>query len=228
MQIRENVNKRIRCETLVLFCLSCKKDIYSFNTSPQVEKEKKKGMMDINLRYVAAVTSLRGDITFLNHLLNIHTKVISGILRKNEHRRLNNRLYANSNGYAIHNNKGDQVSSIAAIWAIYHHMIMGPPEESVASQHSDCPNGDKTWCKYHKDKIFNQNIYDRLKCLTFGFCGELHVNVGSLKIRTSPLTTWFGQDARKEFVAKADLLFLFVNEMKWNEGAHGRKSFMET
>ena len=103
--------------------------------------------------------------------------------------RPNNRLYANSNGYAIHNNKGDQVSSIAAIWAIYHHMIMGPPEESVESQHSYCPNGDKTWCKYHKDKIFNRNIYDRLKCLPFVFRGELHVNVGSLKIRTSPLTT---------------------------------------
>ena len=87
LQIRENVNKRIRmCENLVSFCLSCKKDIYSFNTSPQVEKEKKKGMMDINLRYVAAVTSLRGDLTFLNYLLNIHTKVISNILRKNEHK----------------------------------------------------------------------------------------------------------------------------------------------
>ena len=103
--------------------------------------------------------------------------------------RLNNRLYGNSNGYAIHNNKGDQVSSIAAIWAIYHHMIMGPTEESVENQHSYCPNGDKTWCKYHKDKIFNRNIYDRLKCLTFVFRGELHVNVGPLKIRTSPLTT---------------------------------------
>ena len=43
LQIRENVNKRIRmCENLVLFCLSCKKDIYSF-ISPQVEKGKKKG-----------------------------------------------------------------------------------------------------------------------------------------------------------------------------------------
>ena len=85
-KIRENVNKRIgMCEILVLFCLSCKKDIYSFNTSSQVEKEKKKEMMDINLRYVAAVTSLKGDLTFLEHLLNIHTKVISGILRKNEH-----------------------------------------------------------------------------------------------------------------------------------------------
>ena len=86
LRIRENVNKRIgMCENLVLFCLSCKKDIYSFNTSPQIEKEKKKRMMDINLRYVAAVTSLGEDLTFLDHLLNIHTKVISSILRKNEH-----------------------------------------------------------------------------------------------------------------------------------------------
>ena len=45
---RENVNKRLgMCESLVLFCLSCNKDTYSFNTSPQVDKEKKKGMMDI-------------------------------------------------------------------------------------------------------------------------------------------------------------------------------------
>ena len=48
LQISENVNKRIRmCENLVLFFLSCEKDIYSFNTSPQVEREKKRGMMDI-------------------------------------------------------------------------------------------------------------------------------------------------------------------------------------
>ena len=84
LQIRENVNKRIgMCENLVLFCLNCKKVIYSFNASPQVEKEKKKVMMDTNLRSVAAVTSLGGYLTFLYHLLNIHTKVISSILRKN-------------------------------------------------------------------------------------------------------------------------------------------------
>ena len=64
LQIRENVNKRIgMCENLVLFVLSCKKDIYSFNTSPQGEKEKKNGMMDINLRYVAA---LGGGLTLRN------------------------------------------------------------------------------------------------------------------------------------------------------------------
>ena len=66
--------------------------------------------------------------------------------------------------YAIRNNKGDQASSIAAIWAIYHHMIMGPPEERVESQHSYCPNDDTIWCKYHKDKIFNTKTYDRSKC----------------------------------------------------------------
>ena len=115
--------------------------------------------------------------------------LMAKVLAVRSFNRPNNRLYANSNGYAIHNNKGDQVSSIAAIWAIYHHMIMGLPEESVENQHSYFPNGDKTWFKYHKDKIFNRNIYDGLKCLPFVFRGELHVNVVSLKIRTNPLTT---------------------------------------
>ena len=92
-------------------------------------------------------------------------------------------------GYAIRNTKGDQSSSITAIWIIYHHIIMGPPEESVESQHSYCPNDDKLWCKCHKDKYLTQNIYDRSKCLPFVFRGKLHVNVGSLKIRMNPLTT---------------------------------------
>ena len=64
-------------------------------------------------------------------------------------------------GYAIRKNKGDQASPIAAIWDIYRQMIMVPPEESIESEHSYCPNDDKTWCKYHKDNIFNTNIYDR-------------------------------------------------------------------
>ena len=63
---------------------------------------------------------------------------------------------------------------IAAIWAIYRHMIMAPPEESVESQHSYCPTDDKTWCKYHKDKIFNTNIDDQSKCLPFVFPGEYY------------------------------------------------------
>ena len=51
---------------------------------------------------------------------------------------------------------------------------MGPLEESVESQYSYCPSDDKTWCKYHKDKILNTNIYDRSKYLPFVFPGELH------------------------------------------------------
>ena len=92
----------------------------------------------------------------------------------------------------------------AAIWTTYHHMIMGPPEESVESQHSYCPNDDKTWCKYHKDKIFHTKTYDRSKCLPFVFRGELH-----------------------EIFKR--LIFLFGKSIiKWNEGAHGRKSFLES
>ena len=104
----------------------------------------------------------------------------------------------NSNGYAIHNNKGDQVSSIAASWAICHHMIMGPPEESILIAQMVIKLGLST------TKIkYLTGIYDQSKRLPFVFRSELHVNVGPIKIRTSPLTT-----------TKADLLFLFVNEMK--------------
>ena len=78
-------------------------------------------------------------------------------------------------------------------------MIMGPPEGSILIAQMVIKLGPK----YHKDKIFNRNIYDQSKCLPFVFHSELHVNVGPIKIRMSPLTT-----------TKADLLFLFVNEMK--------------
>ena len=48
LQIRENVNTRI-VKNLFYFASVYKKDIDSFDTSPQAEKEKKKGMMNINL-----------------------------------------------------------------------------------------------------------------------------------------------------------------------------------
>ena len=105
MQIRENVNKQIEmCENLVLFCLSCKKDIYSFNTSSQDEKEQKKWMMDINLRSVAAVTSLGGDLTFLEHLLNVHITVIKYLDEELTHRRLKRKIALDmcKNGWALH------------------------------------------------------------------------------------------------------------------------------
>ena len=91
-------------------------------------------------------------------------------------------------GYAIRNNKGDQASSVAAIWAIYHHMIMGPPQESVST----------TKIKYSTQKhMIDQNVYHL--CFVASFmkflydCHDLiswmHINVGSLKIRMNPLTT---------------------------------------
>ena len=80
--------------------------------------------------------------------------------------------------YATRNNKNDQASSIAAIWAIYHHMIMGPPEESVASQHSYCPMMIKldvstTKIKYSTQKhMMDQNVYHL--CFVASFIKFLH------------------------------------------------------
>ena len=82
--------------------------------------------------------------------------MMSKVLAVRTFNRPNNRLYANSNEYAIRNNKGDQVSSIAAIWGIYYHIIMGPPEESVESQHSYCPNDDKIGVSTTKIKYLTQ------------------------------------------------------------------------
>ena len=69
------------------------KDIYFFLTSHQIEKEKKKWMMGINLTSVDVVTSLVGG---LDHLLNIHTKVISNILKRKI------ALVMRKNGAALH------------------------------------------------------------------------------------------------------------------------------
>ena len=92
---------------------------------------------------------------------------------------------------------------------------MDPPEESVESHHSYCPNGDKTWCKYHKDKIFNRNIYDRLKCLPFVFRGELLCQRGLTQNQNKSINNMiWSKYPKRVYVAKADLLFLFVNEMK--------------
>ena len=63
----------------------------------------------------------------INNVMQFY--LMANVLAVRTFNRLHNRLYANSNRYAIHNTKGDQVYSIAAFWAIYHHMIMGPPEE---------------------------------------------------------------------------------------------------
>ena len=55
------------CERLVLFCKS-NHDIYSFDTSPQINKTKKNGMIDVNLRSVAAATSAGGGLTLIKNI----------------------------------------------------------------------------------------------------------------------------------------------------------------
>ena len=157
------------CKNLILFCLSCKEDIYSFNTSPQVEKEKKKATMDINLRSVAAVTYLGGGLASLRNLFDFprplaehsYQSYLKYPEEKLAHMRLKRKIASVmcKTGWALHyvvimakvlavrtfnrpNNR-----PYAVTWAIYHHMIMDPPEESVESQYSYCPNDGKTWCK---------------------------------------------------------------------------------
>ena len=71
---------------------------------------------------------------------------------------------------------------------------MGPPEESVEIQHSYCPNDDKIWCKYHKDKIFNTNIYDRCVSTTkIKYLTQIYMidqNVYHLCFVASFMSTW--------------------------------------
>ena len=62
--------------------------------------------------------------------------------------------------------------------------------------------GDKTWPKYHKDEIFNRIIYDRSKCLPFVFRSNQNESINNMIWSKSP---------KRFYVAKADLLFLFVN-----------------
>ena len=52
-------------------------------------------------------------------------------------------------------------------------MILGPSYETVVAQHSYCPDGSESWCKYKKDLHFGTNTYDRRNCLPFVFRGEL-------------------------------------------------------
>ena len=76
-------------------------------------------------------------------------------------------------GYAIRNNKGNITEIINAIWAIFYHMLAGPPDETVEEQHKYCPKTDSTWCKYQKDMIDGTSFYNSYKCLPSIFRVEL-------------------------------------------------------
>ena len=87
--------------------------------------------------------------------------------------------------------------------------------ESVESHHSYCPNGDKTWCHYHKDKIFNRNIYDRSKCFTICVSRRASCQRKLTQTQNESINNMIWSKCPKRVhVARADLLFLFVNEMK--------------
>ena len=61
-----------------------------------------------------------------------------------------------------------------AIWAIYYHIISGPSEETIDIQHSYCPDGPDTWCKYKLDVINGTDVYStNRKCLPPVFRDEL-------------------------------------------------------
>ena len=45
---------------------------------------------------------------------------------------------------------------VKAVWAIYHHMIIGPPEESVEKQHFYCPDSGDSWCHF---KLFGGKMF---------------------------------------------------------------------
>ena len=62
-------------------------------------------------------------------------------------------------GYAIRHNKGNEEKIIKATWAVCYHMILGP-SYSLIAQHSFCPDGKDSWCKFKKDLFYNTSTYD--------------------------------------------------------------------
>ena len=88
-------------------------------------------------------------------------------------------------------------------------MIMGPPEESVESQHSYCPNDDKlgvstTKIKYLTEDKIDQNVSWRAS-YQCGLTQNQNESINKM--------VW-SKCLKRVYVAKAGLLFLFVNEMK--------------
>ena len=57
-------------------------------------------------------------------------------------------------GQAIHNNVGEIEQMRNDIWAIFNHM-MNDNEKTLEEQHSLCPTGITSWCK------FNRTLYSK-------------------------------------------------------------------
>ena len=80
--------------------------------------------------------------------------------------------FQNYYGYAIRNNNNNVKGMQDAVWAIFHHCILGE-NEPVERQHRLCPPGPDSWCKYQQDIAANTNTYSRSKCLPSVFRDEL-------------------------------------------------------
>ena len=146
-------------------------------------------------------------------------------------------------GYAIRNNKGERDKIVKAIWAIYYHLIIGPSYESLEQQHSFCPTDESTWCKYQKDRSSGTNTYDRKNCLPNVFRGELKdiftrlssqtvlgaCEKGLTQNQNEALNNCVWTKCPKRVFCGMHRFTLAVCEsvVKWNEGAHGRKTFLE-
>ena len=75
-------------------------------------------------------------------------------------------------GHAIRGNTNNLKSMQDAIWAIYFHTISGK-NEALTVQHTYCPKGTESWCKYQKDIALKTKTKDRSKCLPPVFRKEL-------------------------------------------------------
>ena len=146
-------------------------------------------------------------------------------------------------GYAIRKNKGNITEIINAIWAIFYHMLAGPPDETVEEQHKYCPKTDSTWCKYQKDVIDGTSFYNSYKCLPSIFRVELEsifVRLSSQQLMEScqrGLTqnqneclnnmVW-GLCPKRVFCGVSRYKVAVCNSIvTWNEGARGTKNLFQ-
>lgn len=71
-------------------------------------------------------------------------------------------------GKAIRSHSGNLKDMQNAIWAIFHHMIKPPKNIPLKKQHSYCPKGKDSWCKFNNDLKTKKKTYSesqRLPCV---------------------------------------------------------------
>ena len=76
-------------------------------------------------------------------------------------------------GEAIRKNKGKLTEMQSAIWAIFHHMIQPPNSSPLKIQHTFCPKGETSWCKFNSDLVTGKSTYSEKQRLPAVFHKEL-------------------------------------------------------